>query len=215
MSRIDQLALEHFRQVVSPSHEAARLYAEGAVSLAAGDAEGAAASFAAALATKETGFHLKVAHGLCEALLELGRAAEAEPIAQALLAERPDLLTTYLLVGRCLLQLGRPSEALAVHRQAVERDVGEPGDRVRVAADGAIALDRLGRYAEGERWCLDALERLPDPHPVLYVNLAGFRFRLGRQSAAREALRAARELAPDVATTVESTWATYGDGSPL
>lgn len=215
MSGIEPEALENFHRVVGATSEAARLYAEGAVHLAAGDADRAEECFAGALGTADTTFHLKVGHGLCEALLQLGRAADAEPIARALLAERPDLLTPYLLLGFCLLELGRASDALVVYRRAIERDVGEPIDRARIAADGAIALDQLGEHAEGEKWCLEALERLTQPHASVYFNLAAFRFRLGKRAAAREALRAAREVAPDMAAVAESTWRSYGDGSPL
>lgn len=215
MVAIDRETLGRFRETIGPCDEAARLYAEAAVLLAAGDATEAAERFAGALATGEARFHLKVAHGLCEALLQLGRGAEAEPLSRALVAERPDLLTAHLLLGRCLLQMGREEDALAVHRHALGLDIGDALERARIVADGAVALDRLGRFAEGERWCLEALPGRVVADASVYLNLATFRFRMGALEGAREALRAARDCTPDAAPTAEATWATYGDGSPL
>ena len=135
-------------------------------------------------------------------------------MARALVAERPDLLTPHRLLGRCLLASERPDEALAVLREALELD-GPPEDLARVIADGAVALDRLGRYAEGERWCRHGLARLPEPHPALLLNLATFGFRQGALATARDALRQARDAAPEAAAQVDAVWAAHGDGSPL
>lgn len=214
MAGIDQEVLERFGETVGDAHLPARHYAEGAVLLAAGEAAAAVDCFERAVESGESRFAPKIAHGLCSALLEAGRVGDAEPIARALVDQRPDLVTPHLLLGACLLRQQRPEEALAAHRRALERG-SQDIDVIHVIADGAVALEALGRFAEGEQWCVDGLARLSAPNPTLTINLAAFRFRLGKLDAARDALRATRAVAPDLAAEVAAMWADYGDGSPL
>ena len=94
-------------------------------------------------------------------------------------------------LGSALLEEGRPEEALAVSRAAVEQD---PGD-VKAHANAGVALIRMGRLDEAEAQLRTALA-LDPRHPIILQNLAES---LRKQKRLDEALgyyRAAMEADP-------------------
>jgi len=193
-----------------------RHFAEGAMWLAAGDPGAAEASFAAAAEgpdAMQRPFFLKAWHGRGLALLALDRADEAVPIFAALVEARADLLDPRLQLGLALLACDRPAEALAVHEAALAQHE-QHAEIGAVIADGAVALDRLGQWAEGVRWCEHALPLLEAPGPI-WLNLAAFHFRLTDRSAARDALCSAMQADPKLSERAHETWAEWGDGSAL
>ena len=185
--------------------------------LAAGNYHDAERAFYAGLAAGESRFYLKIAHGWGQALHALGRLDEAEDVFAKLCGMRPDLLDPLLWRARCRLDLGDPEGALALHERALA-EFEAHADAVRVWADGAVALDKLGRFADGAAWCQRGLASMAQrgrQDATLVLNLATFQLRSGDRAAARQTLREARKLGQIAAARAEGVWQDWGDGSAL
>lgn len=185
------------------------------MALAAGLHTDAEASLRAAVeAAGEHPMALKMAHAYGQALDRLGRHEEAAAVFRQIVELRPDLLDPWIWLGLALLGADRNEEALAVHRDALARHGRHP-ELARLFADGAVALDRLGRHVEAVAWCNAALQEHGVRDGTLLLNLAAFYLRLGDRGAAREALRRVREEYSHLGAEAESIWLRWGDGGPL
>lgn len=208
-------ALARFRGAVGAARASCLRFAKGQVFLALGDAGRAAAAFrAAAVEGGDNVLWLKALYGFGLACARSGRPGEAEEAFREILARNDTLLSPFVGLAAALLAQERAEEALAVCRGAVARHPAHP-ELAAVFADGARALDLLGRWREGEAWCLAGIREHGLAEPVLRLNLATFRFRLGDRAGAREALRDARAADPAFSSRAAAIWADFGDGEPL
>ena len=82
-------------------------------------------------------------------------------------AHNPEARAAQQNLGKALLNSGRPEEALAASRAAVEQDP----DDVKAHANAGVALIRMGRLDEAEEWLRAALA-LDPRHSVVLQNLA-------------------------------------------
>jgi len=160
--------------------------------LAAGDWQGAVASFRTAL---ERDPALATARaGLGDALSMLGdRAAAEEAYRRALQDE--DMATARNSLGNLLTVEGRAEEAIAEYRRAIELD---PELRTAHANLGG-ALAKLGRWEESLeelRLAVNECRECPDSAPQ-YRSLARALYRTGRPQEALDALRKAVAIEPD------------------
>ena len=96
-------------------------------------------------------------------------------------ARNPEARAAQQNLGKALLNSGRPEEALAASRAAVEQDP----DDVKAHANAGVALIRMGRLDEAEEWLRAALA-LDPRHSVVLQNLAES---LRKQERLDEALR--------------------------
>ena len=96
-------------------------------------------------------------------------------------ARNPEARAAQQNLGKALLNSGRPEEALAASRAAVEQDP----DDVKAHANAGAALIRMGRLDEAEEWLRAALA-LDPRHSVVLQNLAES---LRKQERLDEALR--------------------------
>ncbi len=96
-------------------------------------------------------------------------------------ARNPEARAAQQNLGKALLNSGRPEEALAASRAAVEQSP----DDVKAHANVGVALIRMGRLDEAEEWLRAALA-LDPRHSVVLQNLAES---LRKQERLDEALR--------------------------
>jgi tetratricopeptide (TPR) repeat protein len=82
--------------------------------------------------------------GYAIALVESGRADDARPIVEAILAQQPNLAVALLLRGRVAWMQDQPAEALPWLQKALERDQA----RAQTYFDLAQCLRRLGQEPE-------------------------------------------------------------------
>jgi Flp pilus assembly protein TadD len=102
----------------------------------------------------------------------------------------------FINLGDALLKAGRPGEALAASRRAVELEPDNHKGHVNLA----VALERLGRPDEAESALLRAVALAPAGDPGALVLLGGFYGRRGRTEEQIGTLHRALETAPgDVA----------------
>jgi tetratricopeptide (TPR) repeat protein len=103
------------------------------------------------------------------ALLQLGRAAEAERYLRMAIAQDPDDPAAHSNLGNALQQQGRMEEALAAYRQAL----AVPGGAARPEShnDYGVALARAGRMAEAIAQFHEAV-RLDPGYQAAQQNLA-------------------------------------------
>ena len=210
----EQTPISVFRDAVGSRNACERLYAEGAVHLALRRWADAEAVFRTALEAGGGSFYLKNAQGYGQALHHLGRHDEAADVFVKLCELRPDLLEPVRWRGMSELGRGRPEDALRVQRRGLQVHAAHP-DRARLYADGAVALDALGRWSDGVAWCTAALADIGADEPTLCHNLATFHLRLGDQAAARVALRRAASAHEQAAERAVEVWRQWGDGGPL
>lgn len=195
-------ALERFADTAAPAR--AEAVAEGLLRLSAGDPARAEPLLADAQSDTE-----RLALGVSR--VRLGRYAEAEAPLRALLRQRSPAIGPFIWLGLALLGQGRAEEALDLYAAAL--DLHADNLQIpRIYADAAVALDQLGRYRDGAALCEEGLARWGQP--VLAMNLAAFRLRLGEPAAAREALGQALRLDPGRLGEVRQIWAQWGDGTP-
>jgi len=129
---------------------------------------------------------------LVVALIQLGEAVSAEPMARHTVARFPDRLQPHLLLSRVLHQTGRHKEALRVLRGASAQFDGDPA----IEAERALILGLSGRVAEGIATAELALEENPEA-PDLHVTLAALQFALGQSEAGTASIDRALQLAPE------------------
>jgi predicted Zn-dependent protease len=67
---------------------------------------------------------------LAQALIQENRFTEAEPHLRVCIEKKPDWMMAHIALGKTLLELGRPEEALPTlkdaHRLAIEQEHEEP-----------------------------------------------------------------------------------------
>ena len=118
-------------------------------------------------------------------------AAEALPIAEAILADRPDMAEAYFLLGTALNMLGQPEAAVDAQLSAIAL---EP-DHAAAHLNLANALADLDRTGEALECCLGAIAI----NPMLieaHVSLGYIYTRLCRPDLAIAACRQALALSP-------------------
>ncbi len=132
-----------------------------------------------------------------EALLRLGRFAEAEPHLKAAASDNPADVPALMLLGDCLVALKQVPSAIDVFRRVLAE-----------GADDFVAHYKLGsclcvlkQYDAGLRHLTDAIQAQPDFEPALQA-AAITCVRLGRWRDARSLLRRAVRLNPDDAEMV-------------
>jgi len=136
-------ALHAFRGALALGRETARLHdAAGLCCLALRDTEGALSHFQAGLALQGDAPAILLHQG--KALLEWGRAEEAETFLRRAVQTAPELAQAHFLLGRAAEARQRPSEALAHYGNAARRD---PRDAAALMRAGDI-LGTMGRFEE-------------------------------------------------------------------
>ncbi len=125
------------------------------------------------------------------ALLALGRAAEALADYTEVLTRQPDRAVNHGNLGCALEALGRPAEALAAFERALALAPEDPG----LLTSCGITLASLGRLTEAEALHRQALAARPG-FVEAWTNLAAVLTSLGRPIEAIECCRAALERAP-------------------
>ncbi|GGM48999.1 LuxR family transcriptional regulator [Longimycelium tulufanense] len=97
---------------------------------------------------------------LADALLQAGRADEAEHHAQQALARHPDPATQisarWVLAGACFAR-GRPDLAAGTAMHALEHLALAPGDTARFEAFGSMALFTMGEMTDAENLARQAM----------------------------------------------------------
>jgi tetratricopeptide (TPR) repeat protein len=116
------------------------LWLAGKALQALGDNEGAVRELARAFAIKPD--HADVGREYVSVLLDLGRAAEAEPIARAACAARPSDAGLVANLALTLLLAGKPDEAAAAVERALTMD---PNDKITAEVARIINDVRTGR----------------------------------------------------------------------
>lgn len=110
-----------------------------------------------------------------------GSPTRAIPLYERALKERPDDPDTLSAYGRALLDAGRPSEAEAPIRRAIDQQPNRPGHRLNLA-------ELYFKGGEAERG-IEELRAIADRHPTFSPAFA----RLGRAYVARQELQAAAD----------------------
>lgn len=132
-------------------------------------------------------------HLLSQVLLQTGRAADALPLVDKVLALDPEFAGAHNTRGSILKGLGRFGEAEKAFRQALARRV----DYAEAWANLGATLVELRRYADAEKACRRALAQRPD-YPRAQVNLGVALRHLGRWREAADWHHKALTLAPDM-----------------
>jgi tetratricopeptide (TPR) repeat protein len=126
-----------------------------------------------------------------EALIDLGRHAEAVEAFRAAVAAEPESLEPYWRLAAALVSVD-PREALGVAETAVRLGPEEAPSHTVLAA----ALHALGRYREAVEAAEEAV-RLEPEAAFVHEILADVRLARGDRAGAREAALTARDLDPD------------------
>ena len=109
-----------------------------------------------------------------------------------IVSHNPTARGAYQNLGRALLAVQRPEEALNASRIAVEQDP----DDIKARVNAGVAFIRLGRFDEGEAWLRHALE-LDSQQMVAFQNLAEALRRQGRFEESLEFYRTAIQMDPE------------------
>ncbi|RMD78513.1 MAG: M48 family peptidase [Gammaproteobacteria bacterium] len=117
------------------------------------------------------------------ALLRTGRAREARPLVERLLAQRPEEVAFLLLRGRLLLEEGRTEKALGAYRRALRLYPHHYSLTVAYAR-ALLAAGQAGRARE----LLQDYLRYREPTPLLYRLLARAEAGSGRPAEAQLSL---------------------------
>lgn len=121
-----------------------------------------------------------------EALIQLGRYAEAkEPLEMALEDDKYNLRAAMLL-GDCQLADNNPERALDGYRRVLAHDAHNPFAHHKLG----ICLFRTGEHENGLYHCLEAVRSKPDYGPAMY-NAVVAHLRLGQFRSARAMLKRA------------------------
>ena len=129
---------------------------------------------------------------LGNALLALGRPAEAEASYRQALRLRPNNPEAHNNLGAAEQALGRPAEAEASCREALRLRPDYPDAHNNLGN----ALQALGRLTEAEASYRKALQLRPD-YPEAHHNLGNSLYALGRTAEAEASYRRALRLRPD------------------
>ena len=126
-----------------------------------------------------------------EALLDLGRPADAEPLLRSALLEDPKDVEALGLLARCLIAQGRPDEAVEYASEAIAAEPDDPDGHY------LLALSRVGtkQYVPAEQAIQAAIERAPLWSPLHGV-YAGILLAQDRPGEAAEVAARARSLDP-------------------
>ncbi len=151
-SRIQAL----FRAVAAEPGRAERHFELATALLHAGDAAGAASSYAEAARLRPGWLAPLANRGI--ALHRLERHAEAEAVLQQALSLKPDSEPVLTTLAGTLHALGRHGDAAAAGERAVSADPGEPAAWINLG----LALHALGRLEPAEAACRRALALDPD-----------------------------------------------------
>jgi Flp pilus assembly protein TadD len=178
---------EHvYRQVIAaaPRHAEA-LHALGALALQSGNAAVAETLLTQAISLKPAAdFQLTRAN----ALLALGRPADAAEVARIVLRARSNSAEAHQLLGHALSDDGQAEQALEAYRTALRLKPGLPDLRNNLG----MALRLAGRLEEAE-----AEFRQAAPAPEVLVNLSSVQKERGAFAQAEATLRQALQVAPD------------------
>lgn len=171
----------------------------GRIAAESGDPEGAAAAFRKVLLRKPGDVEALV--GLSDALLQSGRAGEAEQAALRAIAASPSYWAVYNKLGFVLASTGRVEEAVAAFRRAVELAPGNARSLVNLGS----ALVLAGSIEEAS----DALERsvAVEPTAEALSALGTVEYYLGRFDEAVARNEKAVALSPGFSTL----WVNLGD----
>jgi Tfp pilus assembly protein PilF len=175
-----------YRQVIAamPRHADA-LHALGALALQSGQPAVADTLLARAIGLKPAAdFQLTRTN----ALLALGRPADAEQVARLVLRARPHSAEAHQVLGHALSDAGRPEEAIDAYRSALRLKPALPDIRNNLGT----ALRQAGRLAEAEQ----ELRQAP-PEPESLINLSSVQKERGAFAEAEATLRQALAIAPD------------------
>ncbi len=126
--------------------------------------------------------------GLAVSLFEDRDLEAALPLFQDLAARRPDDAEARYFIGRILLDMGKPAEALPHLEQAVRLDPGRPPFRAALGE----ALLKTGRPADAVEHLRAALPE--DEDGTFHFQLAQAYRRSGKPELAREAIRKYQDL---------------------
>lgn len=184
-------AEQGYRQIlaVSPAH-ADTLHMLGVLALQAGYPAAALSHIDAALARapRTALFHANRAN----ALLGLGRAAEAEAACREALRHKRNAAEAWATLGHALSDLGRPGEAVAAYHEALRQNPRLPDLHTGLG----LALHDAARLEEAAEALSEAARRAPDDAAAA-SNLASVLKDLGRLDAAEAQYRAILARAPD------------------
>ena len=158
----------------------------------AGEREAAAETFARAVALAPD--HAEARSHLGNALLELGRGAEAVTHLQAAAALRSDVASFLYNLGNALVAAGRVPDAEAQFRAALDRDPAHAGAHNNLGN----VLRALGRHDEAAACYRSAIALRPDLAGT-HNNLGSTLLALHRPAEAEAALREALRQQPDYA----------------
>jgi Flp pilus assembly protein TadD len=127
-----------------------------------------------------------------EALLDLGRPADAEPLLRSALLEDPKDVESLGLLARCLIAQGRPGEAAEYASEAIAAEPDDPDGHFLLA----FARVRMDDYVTAEPAIRSAIERAPlwSPYHELY---AGILLAQERAGEAAQVAGRARSLDPE------------------
>ncbi len=146
---------------------------------------------------------------LADALLNLGRAADAVAPAARAAALLPDRAGAHELSGLALSGAGQPAAALAPLLRAESLDPDDPSP----PNNRGLALIALGRAAEASEAFAEAVRRDPD-YVKGHYNLGLARLARGDAEGAAQALRATLALDPDHARARARLSQITAGGSP-
>ncbi|MFQ5413685.1 MAG: tetratricopeptide repeat protein [Phycisphaerae bacterium] len=188
-----------FTQILElePDHAAAQ-YALGKLWLRKGDPAKALSCLEAAREMTDVALpHYDASVG--DALLRLARLTEARRHLESAVREDPDGAWVNMLLGNCLLGLGRSDGAADGYRRVLALTSDRPFDnalRPEAHLNLAVCLFRDGRYASGLEHCLEAVRLQPNNTVAMY-RAALAQARLARWRDARAMLARALRTAPD------------------
>lgn len=139
-------------------------------------------------------------------LRDTARWLEALQVARS---RRPGDTAAVLELADAYEELGRPEEALALLRPALDASERSAARRLRLERLAAIA-ERSGDIAT-QRAALQALMREFEPQPDVALRLAGVEYAAGDYAAAFAALEAARSRAEADAARHREYWRAYAE----
>ncbi len=129
---------------------------------------------------------------LGEALVQLGRFAEARKQLDIAVEKDPGTTDTHLLLGNCLLAMDKLGEAGDVFRRVLASDAENAVAHHRLG----ICLIRQGRHAAGLDHFLHAIRARPDFGPAMYMAVLAH-LHLAQWREARSMLRRAMRRYPE------------------